>query len=187
MSRASLLPQGAFDTHVHIFDPSLGPYSPGSATYGSLLSFSKSISLVDEPANLVIVQPSPYGTDNHILLSLLRQHQNTRACIRGIAVANLDKVTDGELANMHSLGVRGLRLNLQAGGHGVDVAALEVRLRKAAEKIRHLPGWKLQLFIPAHVWDCKIDFRSTVIRGLLQLTHDTVQICIPQSLIYPWL
>lgn len=54
---------------------------------------------------------------------------------------------------MHQAGVRGLRLNLQASGHAVNLDALQSLLTRAAERIRSLPGWKLQVFAPGHIWD----------------------------------
>lgn len=161
-----LLPEGTFDTHVHVFDPTLGSYchsrayTPASATSGELLSFSKSISANRRPVNLVVVQPSPYGTDNKVLISTLQQLCNSGFLVHGIAVVDIFKVSDHELWTLHSAGVRGLRLNLQAAGHKVNLLALEKLLKRAAERIRDLPGWKLQMFAPGHVWDGERTFRT---------------------------
>ncbi|KAL4798361.1 hypothetical protein BDV19DRAFT_386247 [Aspergillus venezuelensis] len=54
---------------------------------------------------------------------------------------------------MHDLGVRGIRLNFQADGRDVDVARLGMVLHQAAERIRGLPRWVIQLFVPGWVWD----------------------------------
>lgn len=158
-----LLPNGAIDTHVHVFDRRLGPfapdrsYTPGHAPYSQLASFSKRISSSDEPAKFVLVQPSPYRTDNTVLLKLLRMCQNQGIPARGIAVVNLDTVTEAQLKEMHGHGVRGLRLNMQADGYKVNTDALHCVLRAAADRIKHLPGWKVQIFAPGFVWEgeCK--------------------------------
>jgi hypothetical protein len=162
-----LLPAGAFDTHVHVFDPSLGSYcssrayTPASAASSELLSFTESIAANHRPANLVVVQPSPYGTDNTVLIEILQQLRNREFFVRGIAVVDVFKVSDSELWMMHNAGIRGLRLNLQAGGHKVNLVTLEKLLKRAAERIRDLPGWKLQMFAPGHVWDGeRISFRK---------------------------
>lgn len=48
--RSCLLPPNAFDTHVHVFDPWLGPYAasraytPEDAPLEKLIAFNKSIS-----------------------------------------------------------------------------------------------------------------------------------------------
>lgn len=74
----------------------------------------------------------------------------------GIAVVDLDTTTDGQLKDMHALGVRGIRLNFQADGKEVSTDKLVATLRQTAERIRYLPGWVIQLFVPGWTWDCKI-------------------------------
>lgn len=72
---------------------------------------------------------------------------------RGIAVVDLDTVSDTELKDLHSAGVRGLRLNLQSDGHAIDIEVVKKNMQKAADMIKHLPGWMLQLFGGAAIWD----------------------------------
>lgn len=153
-----LLPEGAIDTHVHVFDPDLGPYAPNraytppSARLTELLSFSTSLASSKRPTKFVLVQPSPYGTDNTVLLSILDKFHSAKQLARGIAVVDISKITDEELWHMHLLGIRGLRLNMQANGAKVHVSRLKLQIHAAAARIQHLPGWKLQLFVPAYVW-----------------------------------
>lgn len=71
----------------------------------------------------------------------------------GIVVLDLDNVTDAELATMHTIGVRGIRLNLQADGKEVNIDKLVFALQKTADRICHLPGWIIQLFVPGWSWD----------------------------------
>lgn len=158
LSQSHLIPPGGFDTHVHIFDTRLGPYSPtraytpATASLKDLLSFSSGVSSSSRPEKYVVVQPSPYGTDNRVLLSILRLCQESQVVVRGIAVVDLNTVTDAELRDLHDRGVRGLRLNLQSHGHDVDLVSLKDMLERGARRIQHLPGWKLQVFAPGHVW-----------------------------------
>lgn len=113
----AVLPSGAYDTHVHVFDPAQYPYaperaySPAVATLDQLLEFSSNYTKDHLPSNIVLVQPSPYGTDNSLLLHSLAQLLDI-GCPhpRGIAVVNTSAVTSTELDRMHSLGVRGLRI-----------------------------------------------------------------------------
>ncbi len=159
-SSGGVLPLASWDTHVHVFDASIGPYAPSrsytppQATLAQLTQFGASLIQTPQTPNLVIVQPSPYRTDNRVLLSTLQSLQDisVRQC-RGIAVVDIHNVTDEELWGMHNLGVRGLRLNLQADGHKVDIVTLSSLLTDTARRITRLPGWKLQMFCPAHVWD----------------------------------
>ena len=158
-STSSLLPPGTFDTHVHVFDRRLGPYAPtraytpDDAPLEDLLAFSKSISSVHRPTKFIVVQPSPYQTDNGVLLSTLQHLQDSGSFVRGIAVIDVDSVTDDELHLVNRLGVRGLRLNMQSDGHGVNVAALKSLMERTAARISCFLDWKLQLYAPACVWE----------------------------------
>jgi predicted TIM-barrel fold metal-dependent hydrolase len=108
------------------------------------------------PPNVVIVQPSAYGTDNSVLLNSLRSLKDAGHSPRGIAVVNLENVTDLELQEMHELGIRGLRLNMQFDGKAVDIPAFKRNLVLAAERVARLPGWFVQIFISGQLWDGKI-------------------------------
>ena len=98
-----------------------------------------------------------------MLATLRSLGPSTGQCHRGIAVFDVDNVTDIQLQEMHDLGVRGLRLNLQADGNEVNIAALTAQLAKAADRIAHLPGWMLQVFIPGYVWTGKISARKALL------------------------
>lgn len=152
----------AWDTHVHVFDSAVGPfapsrsYTPAQATLEQLLEFNSGLTK-DRPTNIVLVQPSPYRTDNTVLLhslSALRDGGSRNA--RGIAVVDVDAVSEEELREMHELGVRGLRINMQADGRDADVDALRSAVVRTAERIGGLPGWKIQLFCAAAIWDGKL-------------------------------
>lgn len=156
----SLLPPGAFDTHVHVFDPTLGSYhplrayTPANAPLHDLLGFLSSLTNAQKPINIVLVQPSPYKTDNKVLLAALSQLQADASVIaRGIAVVDLDSITKNELKVMHDAGIRGLRLNLQADGRDVDMELLQCNMRKAADLIKDLPNWKLQIYCRGSMWE----------------------------------
>ncbi|VUC28762.1 unnamed protein product [Clonostachys rosea] len=140
--------------HVEVI-PSL--QAPGIRMYTSSLSqlvdFGRSLTQASEPPSFVIVQPSPYGRDNTVLLATLRSLQELGHTGRGIAVVDVKTITDVELQEMHNLGVRGLRLNFQADGKSVDTVAFNKTLVTAAARIAHMPGWMIQVFIPAYIWD----------------------------------
>lgn len=91
-----------------------------------------------------------------MLIATLGQALQDGCFARGIAVVDVNKITDEELYQMHSVGVRGLRLNMQSHGKEVKIHQLKLRMQAAAARIQHLPGWKLQLFVPAHVWNGKL-------------------------------
>ncbi|ETS79651.1 hypothetical protein PFICI_09504 [Pestalotiopsis fici W106-1] len=159
-AQTSLLPPGAFDTHVHVFDPNLGPYhpsrayTPADAPLSDLLGFLTSLTTSRKSTNIVLVQPSPYRTDNKVLLAALGQLQLDASVIaRGIAVVDLDSVSESALGDMHAAGIRGLRLNLQSDGRDVDMELLYKNMHKAANLIQSLPGWKLQIFCRGSMWE----------------------------------
>lgn len=124
------------DCHMHIFDDRF-PMSPTAtlrppaATVSTYKKFQTTLGL----GRSVVVQPSSYGVDNSCLLDALQQF-GTAA--RGVAVVN-DKVSDAELDQLASGGVRGIRFNLvQAGATSIEM------LQPLAERIagRH---WHVQV------------------------------------------
>ncbi|MFP8965367.1 amidohydrolase family protein [Pokkaliibacter sp. CJK22405] len=137
------IPVGACDSHMHVFWPdharSFTPhrsYTPPPASLESYLAVQKRLGI----SRAVIVQPSVYGTDNHVVLESLRQarRQQGEDAFRGVVVIP-PNIRFEELEAMHLLGVRGVRVNLLFKS-GVAVSDL----RTLANKIAPL-GWHLQL------------------------------------------
>ena len=155
------LPEKAFDTHVHIFDPKMGSYAAGraytpeDAPLEKLISFNQSF-LEEYTKNtaLVIVQPSPYKNDCSVMMHCLRELRSRGTIAFGIAVLDLGNTTNTQLKQMHATGIRGIRLNFQNDGKKVSATKLVDALQYTAERIRYLPGWMIQLFIPGWAWDC---------------------------------
>jgi predicted TIM-barrel fold metal-dependent hydrolase len=136
------VPPNACDCHTHILDPAHFPYAasrtytPESASIAELLAMHKKLH-VDR---VVIVQPSVYGTDNACTLDAVKQ---IGASARGIAVID-DKVADADLDAMQKAGIRGLRLNFEAGGPPSPAAARE---KFAATVARAKPRkWHVQIY-----------------------------------------
>lgn len=134
------MPHGACDCHAHLFGPQTKyayaadrRYTPPDATAGDYIRMLRTIGV----ERAVLVQPSVYMTDNAVILDALAENKFP---FRAVAVVN-DGVTDAELARMHALGVRGLRLNLRnANGVPGDLAP------RIAARIAPL-GWHLQFRI----------------------------------------
>src|SRR3954470_5615093 len=130
-------PPHAADCHHHIYDARFptdpkAVLKPAPATPADYRLFQKRIGTTRN----VIVQPSTYGVDNRCLLDALRQFGTKQA--RGIAVVNTS-VTDAELKELDSAGVRGIRFNLQqAGATTVDMLAT------LAKRVTPL-GWHVQM------------------------------------------
>ncbi|SHJ40254.1 Predicted metal-dependent hydrolase, TIM-barrel fold [Roseomonas rosea] len=136
-------PLGSTDCHVHAFgDPAAFPfvperhYTPDLADAGHLRAFLDSHGL----DNVVVVQPSTYGTDNRCTLDAV-----ARLGDRARAVVVLDpSIGDAELAALHAAGARGVRLNLQTGGQE-DLRATKTLVEAFAGRLRG-SGWHLQVY-----------------------------------------
>lgn len=134
------IPPGACDCHVHVFGPAarfpFSPsrtYTPPDASIEELLALQKRLGL----ERVVIVHPSPYGTDNSRTLDALKR-LGDRA--RGVAVIDNDTSLEG----MHEVGIRGVRVNLQTAGVS-DPAAAQRLLDETAARVAPL-GWHVQTF-----------------------------------------
>lgn len=121
-----------------------------------------------EAENIILVQPSPYGTDNSLILDKLAELQTEKARreVRAIAVIDPDKITDSELDHMQDLGVRGIRVNTEATGENVDYGKVRAQIEKAAMKIARLENWQCQLFVSGDNWSCTFSSRTRVWESL---------------------
>jgi 2-pyrone-4,6-dicarboxylate lactonase len=135
------LPLGACDAHAHIFGPfdrfpvRNQTYLPASAPLTEYVRLHKILGC----SRGVLVQPSPYGTDNSALKAALRSGSFP---LRGIALID-DATTERELDELHSLGVQGCRIHLSAQNASTVLPSLPA----LAARIRRL-GWHLQ-FLPS--------------------------------------
>jgi predicted TIM-barrel fold metal-dependent hydrolase len=128
-----------WDCHVHVFDGAAkvapGHYAPQHQPLVAIEELAQSHGF----GHLVLVQPSVYGTDNTVLLDALRVQPGRH---RGVVVVD-PSVSDAELADMHSLGVRGVRFNLVSpAGNSSNFAA---DFAKLAPRLQTL-GWHVQWY-----------------------------------------
>ncbi|WP_260986399.1 amidohydrolase family protein [Bordetella genomosp. 13] len=137
------VPDGACDCHVHVFGPAARypfdaarTYTPGDAPLAALRALHRGLGV----ARTVIVQPSPYGTDNRCLLDALAELDGAG---RGVAVIGAE-TTDAELRAMHEAGVRGVRINLETAGEH-DPGTAWKRIDAAARRVAPL-GWHVQTY-----------------------------------------
>jgi predicted TIM-barrel fold metal-dependent hydrolase len=141
----SSMPAGAWDCHMHVTSPEYplaanAAYKPALHDLQHAMTFEKTVGI----SNIVLVQPSIYGNDNSCLLDALKaigpQH--------GRGVVGIDPETIGieELEAWHTLGVRGVRLNLKSTNIQFTEASLREMLKSYEEAIKPL-NWVLELFI----------------------------------------
>lgn len=150
-------------------------YTPVSALYDELLDFNSNLSVTDLPGNIVLVQPSPYGSDNSLILDLLRNHSLSQQSnlLRAIAVIDPETVTDEELHEMNALGVRGIRINTQAANSTETAEELRRNITAAVERVKGFNNWKCQLYISGDSWDCELspaDQRCILLTRALQIS-----------------
>ncbi len=132
------LPPGACDCHAHIFGPfdrfplRNQSYLPALAPFSEYLRIHRAIGV----SRGVLVQPSPYGTDNSAMMAALR---STPIPLRGIALID-EATTDAQIDALHAVGVQGCRIHLSAANAGAILPTLPA----LAARIRRV-GWHLQL------------------------------------------
>jgi len=115
-------------------------YTPGLASAAQLAAVHRRLGM----SRWVVVQPSPYGTDNRCTLDAVRAG-NAGGADAARAVVVLDE-TDGpsELRAMHAAGARGARVNLETSGLHDPVQA-RAALENAARRVAPL-GWHVQIY-----------------------------------------
>ena len=148
------LPEGAIDTHVHIFydrytlSPDRG-YTPPESTLEDLRHLHAQLGI----DRVVFTQPSVYGTDNSAILdgmNALNAETPNRA--RGVCAMTMN-FTDEQLAELDAQGIRGVRLNIDNKG-GMPLALdaipeLEARIKPFNWHIEWLfPGKDIVSLMP---------------------------------------
>ena len=142
-------PQGSCDCHVHVFEPDAFPfaqarvYTPDRAPIGDLVHHLTALHMT----RVVLIQPSPYATDNRCMLNAIKVLGQDKA--RGVAVVD-DAISSEALQQLDAQGVRGLRLNMEARAGGkMSAEESSSYLQKMADKIASL-GWHLQIYTTLH-------------------------------------
>ena len=103
-----MLPPGACDSHMHIFDARFAPslHWPRTPPYAPVAAYRRLQQRLGT-SRAVVVTPSTYGTDNACTLDALDQLGGS-AC--GVAVVDAGVSADG-LYRLAARRVRGLRVN----------------------------------------------------------------------------
>lgn len=139
------MPENACDTHFHIFpegdDDRMTPrrsYTPPVASLDMFQKMSKTLGT----SRGVLIQPSVYAEDNTALVAAARAAPNT---LRGVVTVT-SAITDHELEDFHSAGVRGIRVNIVDSG-GMPFKSLD-EAWDFTSRIAGM-GWHIELL--AHV------------------------------------
>ncbi|MCJ1485787.1 hypothetical protein MMC06_005962 [Schaereria dolodes] len=158
-SSSKPIPPGAWDTHIHIFEPELFPlppkrhFTPSCASYTSFTRFLSSLPV----SHACITHGLSYGADCTPLVAHLarsRSHsQSGHQLHRGICVLDLHNLTDELLTTYHAAGVRSVRLNLNNDGAMHDIEAQISLLKATAARLvrwdsHNIKGWSVQIQQP---------------------------------------
>ena len=146
------LPQGAVDSHCHVFGPAnVFPYAeerkytPCDATKEQLFALRDHLGF----SRNVIVQATCHGADNRALVDAM---QASGGKARGVATVKRS-VTDQELHTLHASGVRGVRFNFVK--RLVDFTPKD-ELVEIAGRVAKL-GWHVVIYFEAvdlpDLWD----------------------------------
>ena len=139
----------ACDAHFHVFgpperyparDPKLR-YKPPFAPLSDYLETAQKLGF----ERFVFVQPSAYGRDNACMLDAMRK---LGARCRGIVDID-ENAPDGELAKLHALGVRGIRVNVSpVHPPEADLAEkLLPRIDRLEARCAEI-GWQIDFLLP---------------------------------------
>ena len=139
-----LLPPGACDSHMHIFDARFAqsahwPRTPPDAPVAAYRQLQQRLG----STRTVVVTPSTYGTDNACTLDALYQLGDDA---RGVAVVD-PRVSDAELARLAARRVCGLRVNfVSPQSWGTTTAQMLSTLAGKVARHADCVGWHIQVF-----------------------------------------
>ena len=143
------IPPGAWDTHVHVFEPQKFPYgigrhyTPACATLAQLQLFHASIGV----EHVCFAHGFAYGSD---CTSLLHNLERFPGVARGICVFDTDTVTDSTLDAYHAAGVRSVRVDFfrAAALHNVDAQVQMIKAVSARLERWGKGRWSIQIQQP---------------------------------------
>jgi D-galactarolactone isomerase len=130
-------PNGACDTHIHIYDKRYptaptAAFTPPDALIADYQAIQRRLGL----SRTIVVQPSTYGTDNRCTLDAIAAlgAESTR----GVAIVD-GNVSDAELEDLTAQGIRGARFHMLTGA-----PIPWERLDRIATRVQDA-GWHVQL------------------------------------------
>ena len=156
------LPPGSVDAHCHVFGPgAMFPYAPErkytpcDASKAQLFALREHLGF----ARSVIVQATCHGADNRAMVDACNA---SNGMARGVATVKRG-VSDKELADMHSAGVRGVRFNFVK--RLVDFTPKD-ELLEIASRIAPL-GWHVVIYVEAvdlpELWSFVTTLPTTIV------------------------
>ncbi|KAI9925265.1 hypothetical protein ASPWEDRAFT_187669 [Aspergillus wentii DTO 134E9] len=186
-----LFPNGGWDVHHHIFDPSKFAYAPDRhltpppATIAQFLEFKKRVGIT----NSVLTHGLSYGADCTSLKSFVAELSNKKeSSTKAIGVIDPATVTGDELREMHDAGIRGIRVNLYKYKAFHDVELQKTALREHAAVLnRYCPGWSMAFTHPhCEFWaELKPFLEEVLVSGGVKLVTDHFALLKGASMLPP--
>jgi predicted TIM-barrel fold metal-dependent hydrolase len=141
------LPRRSCDTHAHILGPKARyDYSPARIYTPPDCLLADYLHMLDTLGveRAVLVQPSVYGTDNTVMLEAIKTADGR---LRGVAVV-ADDISDAELKELDTAGVRGVRVNIVDVKNRKPGTLPMAALSELARRIAPL-GWHMEFLLHA--------------------------------------
>jgi len=142
------VPSGAWDSHMHVCEPSLFPLSASAKYQPHAATLTEAHTIIGTKLGLrklVFVQPSTYGNDNVCLLDALAKVGPSMG--RGVVVFDPASTSLEQLKKWHQIGVRGVRVNLKSVSRVMEPEEFQATLLAYANAIRPMKTWVLQLYV----------------------------------------
>ncbi|KAL5396738.1 hypothetical protein PMIN06_005882 [Paraphaeosphaeria minitans] len=140
----NLFPNGGWDVHHHIFEPSRFQYSPDrhltppAASTKHYLEWKSKLGLTHS----VLTHGLSYGDDCTSLRAFVPELG--KSCTLGIGVIDPSTVTPHDLQGMREAGIRGIRVNNYKYNAMHNVERQKVALRDHAAVLKqHCPEWSI--------------------------------------------
>ncbi|RBQ76065.1 hypothetical protein FVER14953_20148 [Fusarium verticillioides] len=139
------MPNGSWDSHLHVLDQVRFPPIPGSYEFGTYTAWDATIEETRLGcSHMALIQPSVYGNDNTLLLDTLKAFGPNRAL--GVVVLDVTNTSTAQVKEWNDLGLRGVRLNFQSTGDAPPAKELRDMMQGYADAIRPF-SWGLQIYI----------------------------------------
>ncbi|KAF4951955.1 hypothetical protein FGADI_7071 [Fusarium gaditjirri] len=98
------MPNGSWDSHLHVLDPVRFPPIPGSYEFGTYTAWDSTIEEIRLGwSHMVLIQPSVYGNDNTLLIDTLKAFGLDRA--HGVVVFDVANTSAAQLREWNNLGI----------------------------------------------------------------------------------
>ncbi|KIW00517.1 uncharacterized protein PV09_08033 [Verruconis gallopava] len=154
------IPEGAWDTHIHVFDPQKWPYASNRRYTPAPASLDQYPHRSTGCTNLVIVHASMQGSSPAPLVDALGHKGHIQGqTLRGLATLDFERLTDDDLDRLHAAGVRGTRMHLMTGQADISPDSVSKSIESIAPRLGRL-GWVLDLFMPLSTWAGMAEFFS---------------------------